>query len=152
MGRAIEFETADLAREKGYGERCYRAYSVWRGKIRKGDINPLESIQIEYEPWGQGSFSEVRRFYQSKQHTLAPDQADLQRWLREEHNINVESNYLPNIQKYRALSIPMDIIPKSFKTYWLYHKAISKYHSIIDCDTYEDALEIGLLEALKLIK
>jgi hypothetical protein len=73
-----------------------------------------------------------------------PTQSALQKWIREEHNIIVESNYLPNIQKYRCLYKPMNIIPKKFKTRKELALAIDKYYSKIDFDTYEEALELGL--------
>jgi hypothetical protein len=152
ISRVVEFETAKLARDKGYHYGSYQAYSVWRDKIRKNDICPLHGYEIDPEPMGYGSFSEIRVFHNSKQDIVAPEQADLQKWLREEHKINVESNYKPNIGKYSSLYIPMDIIPKSFKSYKDYHNGTSEYISTINCDKYEDALEIGLIEALKLIK
>ena len=72
----------------------------------------------------------------------------LQKWLREVHKINVESNYLPNIQKYRCLFVPMTKkIPNKIK-----YSLRSKYYGNIDYNTYEEALEAGLLEGLKLIK
>jgi len=72
---------------------------------------------------------------------------ELQKWLREEHRINVESNYLPNIQKYRCLYVPMTkAIPNREK-----YSLRSKYYGIDNHETYEQALEEGLLEALKLI-
>ena len=77
----------------------------------------------------------------------APPQSVLQKWLREVHNINVESNYLPNIQKYRCLYVPMTkVIPNKEK-----YAFRSKYYGTDNFDTYEEALESGLQEALKLI-
>lgn len=82
-------------------------------------------------------------WYESKGIT----QSLLQKWLREEHQINVESNYLPNIQKYRCLYVPMTMaIPNKEK-----YSLRSKYYGIDNHETYEHALEEGLQEALKLI-
>jgi hypothetical protein len=67
----------------------------------------------------------------------------LQRWLREVHKINVESNYLPNIQKYGCLYIPMT---GKASINDLKHVNRERYNS------YEEALEIGLFKALELIK
>ena len=75
-----------------------------------------------------------------------------QKWLREVHNINVESNYCPNIQKYRALSIPMDIIPKTFKSPTKHFLIVRKYLDTTNCDTYEEALDIGISKAIQIVK
>lgn len=77
---------------------------------------------------------------------------ELQQWLREVYNINVESNYLPNISKYRSLYKPMNIKASDFKTAKDWYNAVDKYYGKTNYDTYEEALESGLLEALKLIK
>lgn len=75
----------------------------------------------------------------------------LQKWLRKKHRINVESNYLSNIEKYRCLYKPMDIIPKSFKTKKEYAEAVDKYYGKTSYDEYEDALAVGLEKGLKLL-
>lgn len=78
-------------------------------------------------------------------------QSLLQRWLREKHNINVESNYLSNIQKYKCLYIPMNIIPKNYKSKDEFYLITKLYIGKINHDNYEQALEEGLYKALELI-
>ena len=56
---------------------------------------------------------------------------------------NVESNYLPNIQKYGCLYIPMTGKAKRSDI-----KFVHKFYY----DTYEEALEIGLYQALLFVK
>lgn len=64
-----------------------------------------------------------------------PTQSLLQKWLREVHNIEV---YVT----------PVKEITNDFKYYqWMIHTISFGIH-----DTYEKALEAGLIEALKLIK
>lgn len=81
-----------------------------------------------------------------------PTQSLLQRWLREIHKINVESNYLPNVGKYKSTFKPMTIIPKTFRNFKECYIKCSKYYGNIYHNTYEESLEEALLEALKLIK
>tara|TARA_R110001632_G_scaffold40980_1_gene102808 strand:+ start:1467 stop:1871 length:405 start_codon:yes stop_codon:yes gene_type:complete len=129
----ITFDTAKLAKEKGFENKTPH-------KLRRDYYNHLGEIN--------GDVTEYIKAYVAnkgleKYNTIdAPSQSLLQKWLREEHKINVESNYLPNIQKYSCLYIPMR------------GKACisdRKYVSKLKFDTYEEALEEGLQEALKLI-
>ena len=78
-------------------------------------------------------------------------QSLLQKWFREIHMINVESNYLSNIKKYRSIFKPMSIIPKTYTSIKDLADALNPYYGRIGYDTYEEALEEGLKNALKLI-
>ena len=121
----ITFETAKLSKEKEFNEICDSHFEE--------DGGAYDSYGLTFKP---NDKQEHEILY------ARPTQSLLQRWLREVHKINVESNYLPNIQKYSCLYIPMT------------GKASIKdinYVSKIRFNTYEEALEKGLQEALKLI-
>ena len=76
---------------------------------------------------------------------------ELQKWLREVHKINVESNYLPNVEKYKCLFIPMTLKkPSEYSTPGTAFTSRFNYLGKENYNTYEEALEIGLQEALKL--
>ena len=81
-----------------------------------------------------------------------PTQSALQKWLRDKHGITVESNFLPNIKKYRCFYKPQNIIPKDFKDWKEYYIAVDKYFGKENYDTYEEALEVGLFRAAEQIK
>ncbi len=68
-----------------------------------------------------------------------PQQWQVVEWLRVKHGINVEANRLSNIGKYRWLAIPMNIIPKSFKTKKEYLDAVYKYYGKENFDTPQEA-------------
>lgn len=127
----ISFETAKLAKEKGV----------------KLDINGLY--------WEDGSYDsgENALVYEEFQDVMsAPTQSLLQKWLREVHKINVESNYLPNVEKYRCLFIPMTLKkPSEYSTPGTAFASRFNYLDKENYNTYEEALEIGLYQALKLI-
>ena len=72
--------------------------------------------------------------YTRKEAFLAPTQSLLQKWLREVRGLNL----------YISLSGP-----KQISWYWSIN---DKKHQLGSSKTYEQALEGGLLEALKLIK
>jgi hypothetical protein len=115
----ISLETAKLVKEKGFYLQVTSFYN------KNGTLGVC-SIQ-------SGFFDSEYR---------APTQSLLQKWLREVHHINVESNYLPNIKKYGCLYIPMGGKSKRSDVNFV----DKKYY-----DTYEDALEIGLQKGLNLI-
>lgn len=68
----------------------------------------------------------------------APTQSLLQKWLREKHKIHIEIEYLDEVLPYRCIVTTISNNTEVF---------ISKFHT-----KYEEALEEGLIEALKLIK
>jgi hypothetical protein len=117
----VIFETAKLAKEKGYPQTTGKMFD--NGKLKKVSIS-------------LGHPSDYKdRFYS------APTQSLLQKWLREVHDIQVNPNHTytkSNICLGYNLSI------ESGK-----YNYLGKY---IYGDSYEDVLEAGLQEALKLIK
>lgn len=84
-------------------------------------------------------------------HIPNPTQAFAQKFIRKVLNINVESNLLRNVDKYKCLFIPMDLKkPKENKTYKEAFIRTFPYLGKNYHDTYEGALEEGLFEACKL--
>ena len=73
----------------------------------------------------------------------APTQSLLKKWLREVHNIHVSAFPVMKERYYYSLSIILDSDMKKIKGA-PYDPKESKY-------TYEEALEAGLYEALKII-
>ena len=117
----ITFETAKLAKEKGYKNNGLGKWYTKEGIIDlKHDKHGL--LKTDFE---------------------APTQSLLQRWLREKHKIRV---------------YPKHGISGNFKFepfIWDKPNLIGKWTrigNIESYDTYEQALEKGLQEALKLIK
>jgi hypothetical protein len=112
----ISFETAKLAKEKGFNiiQRIITVY----------DRDTLEETQND-------------------EHGIT--QSLLQKWLRKEHKIHIEVEH-----SYRDLSHYSFHI---YKTWEEYSKKMMKTFNdeLIHFDSYESALEQGLLEALKLI-
>ncbi len=113
MEQLIKFETAKLAKEKGFNGLCDYSY--------EGIV-----LSKTYKSWRN---SDDRTEY------AVPTQSSLQKWLREEHNIHIMIFPSLDLTEYYV-----DVISKEDRTF-------------IDnpLDTYEEALEIGLFEALELI-
>lgn len=140
------FETAKLAKEMGFNERVKNAFvtdflktkdentaSVIKeiGCAREHDINMggnmYESVKI---------YSTYTNNKNQPQILIRPSQSLLQKWLREKHNIDVCVLPLP----YHSVKKYYEVVVDKLTTTW------SGY------ETYEDALEIGLLKALETLE
>ena len=121
----ITFETAKLAKEKGFPQEPNRLkipYYNYKGEF-KGDVSDWR----------------IRKYIRGEdtsdiEFVSAPTQSLLAKWLREEHNIHLIAYKNINIDGYDWCYITTDGITN-----------INSYK------TYEEAYEIGLQEALKLI-
>ena len=121
----ISFETAKLAKDKGF-----------------------KFITTNNIYYNSGGYTNLLEF--SEEDIPAPTQFLLQRWLREVHNIYVESYH----------DLTSDGTKIQFYTSWGFLQQKDKngnrnvngwYDEYNDWKTYEEALEKGLQEALKLI-
>jgi len=145
----IAFETARLAKEKGfdiYNDFFYcENYGLCQlGEETLGVFNHPETKKYEVIYDCNHEFEEGERFY-------AHTQALLQKWLRETHNIYVDSYHDltaggKNIQYYTSWGFlqQKDANGNQNVNGW--------YDEYMDWKTYEEALEFGLREGLKLIE
>ena len=136
----ITFETAKLAKEKGFNEREHYFYKVKsENDIELYGCTKKQLVGFKgYTP----IYHKVRDYHTNKEklnaklyRCSAPTQSLLAKWLREEHNIHLIAYKNINIDGYYWCFITTDGITN-----------INSYK------TYEEALEAGLQEALKLIK
>lgn len=127
--KLITFPTAQLAREKGFSEMTGSFYEILKGE-------PVLTNRM-WDKWNEydGTFSA------STQHLLA-------RWLRETHKILVYLIWYddeltePRWSIYVHVKEPL----KLGKIRWNHQRYCGGNKN------YEDGLELGLLEGLKLIK
>jgi hypothetical protein len=129
--RIISYETAKLAKEKGF------------------DIIPRYGIEASlYKKDGEHTYYANYGFMYSGLnggYISAPTQALLQKWLREKHNIHIYVETTPRFDKTQGSKWKSDI-----KYCFQPFKWTTGHYYLTD--TYEEALEQGLIEALKLIK
>lgn len=72
----------------------------------------------------------------------------LQKWVREKHRINIAPSFKMNIDKWDYIVYDMNLNGKEFVIFYKeYYKETPKRQY----DTYEDALAVGLEEALNLL-
>ena len=144
----ISFETAKLAKEKKFDILCEHSFSEHNSAIQENNQNGFRNWNKEYK----NSYSR-------------PTQSLLTKWLREVHSIIVDAT-LDFFDSYTKESIKYS---PTFYTYSNDKKRFWTYTDYINSDectkemqdempifqkysTYEEALEIGLQEGLKLIK
>ena len=128
----INFETAKLAKEKGFPQETNRLeipYYNYKGEF-KGDVSDWR----------------IRKYLRGEdtsdiEFVSAPTQSLLAKWLREKHGIDI-SILILGISDYQV---------------YIHKKRELKYNGIVNFvfdnkdNIYEEALELGLQEALKLI-
>ena len=135
----ISLETAKLAKEKGFNEKCVSYYVLNYSTFKAtGEVKNF-STPIE----DNKNILQLQNLSIGRPHlALAPTQSLLQKWLREKHDIHFEIKPIFDVNEIRPyhISISKNLSGKNFK-----------YKIIGTRETYEEALEIGLQEALKLI-
>jgi hypothetical protein len=159
-GKIVSFETAKLANEKGFDLKQDRRYveilspmSIFVHKIQDPNGRQLPWIQDPDSKYKVGDIL-CSNVYESttgnnanqyKEYGEAPPQHILQRWIREVHNIDVivipyndHCNYGYHWQRYDKRDPDNDGWCK-----------ISAQPT--DGETYEEALEAGLLACLKIL-
>ena len=131
----VTFQTAKLAKEKGFtfsDEQLEYAYG-----------NGLNS----YFMWHDGShwacfshfeFDTTQHGYVDTDSIPAPQQSDLQRWLREKHNLLL-------------IALPWRDHQCDVNDPYTFRPMIVGVKTWVEYKTYEEALEVGLQEALKLL-
>lgn len=146
----VSFETAKLAKEKGFNIPVVNYYTSINKYNRKNYLSHSEGYQterLEESNWNDGKGS-----YPTKPEDVecsAPTQSLLQKWLREKHNIHIEVWKMSGHFRARRFE---EVIEKinfdgNVKDVIRHYK----YSNYLDGETYEEALEIGLQEGLKLI-
>jgi len=140
MKEEISFETAKLAKEKGFDWKCSKYYRIYGVEL---EFNELRHAKFGVHESGFGhrlSGGEHENIEEDPLEISAPTQSLLQRWLRE-------------------LSTPIIVNPTTDFVAWeceVHHPdkgfvrlTVNKENKWFD--SYEEALEEGLQKALELI-
>ena len=151
----ISFETAKLAKEKGFDILCFNYYfedGEFKENILTGQNGYYgDDYEVEFEEflenWNDKTLTNKnggRCFGCSKNKGYletfsAPTQSLLQKWLREKYRIDVFVNPFKDHQA--------DVNDEIVYKYCIWNNSIGAEFN----QTYEKALEKGLQEALKLI-
>jgi len=125
----ITFETAKIAKEKGFSTGTYYLWETYECNKKLETPKLCKHEAENYNSEGDGISFE------------APTQSLLQKWLREEHNIHLVCWWYDKEDKFYT-----EIGRKTEHNLFVQTGDVTKMFN-----TYEEALETGLLEALKLI-
>lgn len=128
----ITLETAKLAKEK----KCNAPGFIFYNK----DGYLIEEDSIHPEVYSNDRIDEITNIHATAYNGyMAPTQSLLQRWLREIHKIHIEISPASDVE-YGVILGTVE------ETEW-----IREYNEVMYFPTYEQALERGLYNALKLI-
>ena len=135
----ISFETAKLAKEKGFGGK---GLTTPNGYFRESNLCNIP-CNNKSDFCGKDEFS-------------APTQSLLQKWLREEHKLEVHVSFNPDWD-FKKDSNECLCKNNGYRVDWGFVGIWKTYEKNAyplerkNIKTYEEALELGLLESLKLI-
>ena len=135
----VSFGTAKLAKEKGFNEECDWNYCTETYTFPTG-FNAIKGNPYNFR------LGVLRN-------ACAPTQSLLQKWLREKHKIHIHVRHYSDCPEQEINNENYD------ESLGMYGVEISEPNTCHEMDifvksnfyTYEEALEIGLQEALKLI-
>lgn len=143
----ITYETAKLAKEKGFNLETLHYY--YKNELVEPYLENGSSTDVEFRVDLEDLYDYHNKPY-LKERCSAPTQSLLQKWLREKHKLSVCVDFRevegPKIDGINSVYYDVNI-------YYLMGGDAWKKIKIKECsDDYEEALEVGLQEALKLIK
>ena len=136
----VSFETAKLAKEKGFNELCNSDYC-------KGLIN-YPHADNEYT---NSQISEDGRISR-------PTKSLLARWLREKYNVHVIPKPIYDSDRLEQYGCDIHCPDKNGLVFTIIspvfpvYKQTSNHNMTKELGTYEESMEAGLQEALKLIR
>lgn len=137
----ISFETAKLAKEKGFDVDTIEYYTP---KGYQTESEGYRTERLERTNWnnGKGSYPTLSKDVECS----APTQSLLQKWLRESHKIYVEP-------RFNSEDFAQEGLKAKVQWYcWVFKPMNYESENETSYNTYEEALEKGLIQGLKLIK
>ena len=147
----ISFETAKLAKQKGFKEMCFAAFHKNNrndGYFESGIISQSEYFRFPKMSNGD----KIAVLQKDYIHTiLRPTQSLLQKWIREVHNIEILINRIPPEAVLASKNNGKNILNNYSYYVWSLNNNPRIANKGSFKNTYEEALEVGLQEALKLI-
>lgn len=143
----VKFKLAHLAKDKNFNIKTKHYYNTNNPLSDKKSIETICTLSIFSESFINEPYTEINEAfgilqYRIDNYTNAPTQSALQKWLRDEHSIYVSviPSYIGNDKKKR-LYFELS-----------YGDKIRQVEGSGYKETYEEALEEGLFNALKIIK
>lgn len=145
----VTFRTSNLAKEKGFDEYCTEGYNLKKElttiDISSDSILGGKSVQYKNSKLPKYSIEANQRWHINNcANVTAPTQSLLQKWLREKHLYHFHIYY--GRDRKWCLDIYYMDVDEDYAT-----GLMNQPNEFMNFDTYEEALEEGLYQALKLI-
>lgn len=140
----VSVETAKLAKEKGYNELCCTIYKDGLLKIHKSHNGNNYSNLISNKGLSGKCFS-------------APTKLLLARWLREKYNVHVIPKPIYDSDRLEQYGCDIHCPDKNGLVFTIIshvfpvYKQTPNHNMTKELGTYEESMEAGLQEALKII-
>lgn len=146
----VTYEVALLAKEKGFNHNCIYAWCEKGGwnKYTQKHEEVTYVLRTDGNPFGSFySGKNWNKKYSTNKNKImcsALTQADLQKWLREVHNLHIVVDTTNSYDSIYPSKWKATVYEPFTKLKWI----TGKYNI---SESYEEALTSGLVEALKLI-
>lgn len=135
----IKYDTAKLAKEKKFNEPCLRGYKD--GQLLF--INPHDGEGILSDEHWLTNYEDGETM--DNYHTI-PTQSLLRKWLREKHEIHIQIEFIPYENVSSPWSFNITVIEEEPR--WILRGfEHDRYYK-----SFEDALEVGLIESLNILE
>lgn len=142
----ITFNTAQLAKEKGFDGYCYDCFNQQGNLYSNGWCEYIDDNGIK----NHFTKEDIK-----DTHYLRPTQSLLQKWLRDKFQIHIVFQDIFNMKTNEIKYYPvLNLFGKQYDNLLLpkrKNKGAYIYLGDVWKESYEEALEFGLQEALKLI-
>ena len=150
--QGIKYETAILAQKKGFNWYCDGYYDVNNQQVNSWKDKAVKDC-LEYDTFYSEravKYLEEEYYYQFDNnidcYISAPTQSYLNKWLRENHNFQIEISPYHCLGKEKPYGLTIDWLYSTGK--WSY----IEYEGENNFEIWEDAMEKGLVESLKMLK
>lgn len=143
--KIIDFDTAKLAKEKGFEVNCLHFYTKLNSKMFRidehGRTYTIKNTTKKLYKCGEEAALNIESVY------LAPTQSLLQKWLRDNYNIDIQVLIVkPGYKEYKVEIYRIEENNPHYLHTFIRDGDYVKFFLL-----YEDALEAGLKESLKII-
>ena len=146
----IAFETAKLAKEKGFDEKCSHYYVLDFQNFKADGI--LHKCGLP-DDWDNPNILQFVKRTGQPHLANAPTQSLLQKWLREKHHIQINIFAEWSKKKKKVTFCHYIISLKGIMANLTMTAIMEGLHYVMsEFETYEDALESGLQKSLNFIK
>lgn len=140
----VQFKTAKIAKEKGFKEQCFKYYND-KGVLTSATCENGSSTDTDFSVEFEDLLDNFNEDCFRESICSAPQQSELQKWLREKHKIHIQVHL--HIEGITATKYNLKYYVVGIKI----RRNPDELFRLANNESFEDTLEEGLLHALTLI-